>query len=66
MSKVFERIMQKQINEYIEKLFSPYLCGFRKAFGTQGALTSLIESIEIILRSEWLYGLCTNGPLKNV
>ena len=36
--------MQKQINAYIDKLFSPYLCGFRKGFGTQHALTSLIEN----------------------
>ena len=43
MSKVFEMIMQKQINAYIEKFVSPYLCGLRKGFGTQDALTSLIE-----------------------
>ena len=34
MSKVFERILQKQITEYIDKFMSPYLCGFRKGFST--------------------------------
>ena len=27
VSKNFERIMQKQMNSYIEKFLSPYLCG---------------------------------------
>ena len=66
MSKVFERIMQKQINAYIEKLFSPYLCGFRKGFGTQDCLDFFNRKMEIFLRSEWLCGLCANGPLKSV
>ena len=30
VSKVSERIMQKQINEFIISFVSPYLCGFRK------------------------------------
>ena len=58
MSKVFERIMQKQINAYIEKFFSPYLCGFRKGFGTQDALTSLIE--------KWKSSLDQNGYAGSV
>ena len=45
--------MQKQINAYIEKLFSPYLCGFRKDFGTQVAFISLIK--------KWKSSLDQNG-----
>ena len=44
MSKIFERILQKQINEYIDKFMSPYLCGFRKGYSTQHALLALIEN----------------------
>ena len=29
VSKIFERIMDKQINEYMKKKLSPYLCGYR-------------------------------------
>ena len=29
-SKVFERILHKQISSYIEFYLSPYLCGYRK------------------------------------
>ena len=50
--------MQKQINAYIEKFFSPYLCGFRKGFGTQDALTSLIE--------KWKSSLDQNGYAGSV
>ena len=30
VSKIFERIMQKQVTLFTEKLLSPYLCGYRK------------------------------------
>ena len=30
VSKVFERIMDKQVAEYIEKYLSVWLCGYRK------------------------------------
>ena len=43
VSKIFERLMQKQINSYIEKKLSPYLCGFRKGYNAQYALTAMIE-----------------------
>ena len=43
ISKIFERIMQKQLNTYVEKYLSPYLCGFRKGYNTQYALLLMIE-----------------------
>ena len=43
VSKLFERFMQEQITNHIEKYLSPYLCGYRKGFSTQSALLSLIE-----------------------
>ena len=35
VSKIFERIMQKQITYYIGIFLSPFLCGYRKGFSTQ-------------------------------
>ena len=32
VSKIFERIMQKRISDYIEKFISPFLCGYRKGY----------------------------------
>ena len=49
VSKIFERLMQKQINEHIKNKLSPYLCGYRKGFSTQYALLSLIERWKKIL-----------------
>ena len=43
VSKIFERILQKQITNFIEKHLSPYLCGYRKTYSAQYALLSLIE-----------------------
>ena len=43
VSKLFERIMQKQMVAYIEKFLSPYLCGYRKGFNAQYALIAMIE-----------------------
>ena len=44
ISKIFERLMQKQIVGYMENFLSPYLCGYRKNFNTQQALLALIEN----------------------
>ena len=41
--KVFERIMLKQILEQINKDLPQNLCGYRKGFSTQTALTMLLE-----------------------
>ena len=43
ISKIFERIMQKQISDYIDKNLSQYLCGYRKGLHIQYALLALIE-----------------------
>ena len=42
ISKVFEKIMFDQINNYMQNKFSKLLCGFRKGFSTQVALTRLL------------------------
>ena len=40
---VFERLLFKQLNKFIEVKFSPLLCGFRKGHNTQHALINLLE-----------------------
>ena len=42
-SKLFEKIMQKQVNGFITNCLSPCLCGHRKGYNTQQALLALIE-----------------------
>ena len=40
VSKVFERLLHKQISLH-EEYLSPYMCGYRKVFSTQTALLYL-------------------------
>ena len=35
VSKIFERIMHKQMSLYVDNFLLPYLCGYRKGFNTQ-------------------------------
>ena len=44
MSKVFERILYKQIDTFMTTKFSPYLCGFRKNHNAQYSLLKMIET----------------------
>ena len=44
LSKVFERIMHKQIYAFMENKLSKYLTGFRKNHGTQHSLASMLEN----------------------
>ena len=56
VSKIFERIMRKQITDYIGKFLSPFLCGCRKGFSTQYALLSLIERWRLCLDKQGFAG----------
>ena len=42
-SKVFEKIMCNNINQYMNNKLSPYLCGFRKGYSTQTCLLIMLE-----------------------
>ena len=44
VSKIFERIMRKQINDFIVSFLYPYLCGYRKGLNTQHTLLTLAEN----------------------
>ena len=43
LSKIFEKIMQKQVINHVNTFLSPCLCGYRKGFSTQYTLLSLLE-----------------------
>ena len=46
VSKIFERIMDKQSTEFIENFLSKYLCGYRKEYNCQIAMVSMIERLK--------------------
>ena len=43
LSKLYENIMNEQISAYMDGYLSPYLCGYRKGYGTQHCLLVMIE-----------------------
>ena len=43
VSKIYERIMYRDIESYMQKYLSPKLCGFRKGYSTQQSLIAMIE-----------------------
>ena len=57
-SKVFERLLHKQLGLYVEEYLSPYLCGYRKGFSTQQGLLSLLERWKNVLDKKgygWIF-----------
>ena len=48
ISKIFERIMQKQITDYIGKFPSPFPCGYRKGFSTLYVFVIINRKVEIM------------------
>ena len=56
ISKIFERIMQKQRKDYIERYLSPYLCGYRKGYSSQYALLLMLETWKMSLDNEGFAG----------
>ena len=46
VSKIFERLIQKQISEYIKQFLSPFVCGYTKGSSTQTVLVWFIEKWE--------------------
>ena len=50
LSKVFERLMQKQINSFITDYLSDFLCGYRQGFSTQHVLISIDLKLEAKFR----------------
>ena len=56
VSKIFERLMQKQMNNFVEKFLSPYLCGYRKGYNSQYALLAMIEKWKMSLDNNGLAG----------
>ena len=56
VSNIYERIMQKEILEYIDKHLSPHLCGYRKGYSTQTALTSMLEKLKLTIDNKGFAG----------
>ena len=49
LSKVYEKCLYKQIENYMENILSNFQCGFRKDFNTQQCLIEMIEKAKRIM-----------------
>ena len=56
VSKIFERLMLKQMKPYIEAFLSQWLCGYRKGYNAQYALTAMVERLKKCLDGNGVYG----------
>ena len=52
VSKIFERLLHKQMSLHVDRFLSPYLCGYRKGFSTQQTLISLLQNWKIVLNKK--------------
>ena len=48
ISKLYERCMHQQINEYFESLLSKFQCGFRQGFSAQHCLLVMVKKMKKI------------------
>ena len=56
LSKVYEKLMYKQLNTFFMKKLSPLLCGFRSGNGTQHALLKLLHKWQLCLDKSGVVG----------
>ena len=49
VSKIFERVLNRQVNSYVDQFLSTFMCGYREGFSAQHALLSLKERWKITL-----------------
>ena len=56
ISKIFERLVEKQLKCFIDKKLSRYLCGFRKGHSTQHALLDMLRKWEHCLNNKGKIG----------
>ena len=56
VSKIFERLLQKQTISYIDQYLSNFLCGYRQGYSTQTALISMLEKWRNILDNKGYSG----------
>ena len=62
LSKVYEKILYRQIYEYCNRIFSKYLRGFRKHHSTQHCLLFMLETLKKALDN----GLCIGIVLTDL
>ena len=63
VSKIFERCMFRQINEYMNVFLSRHQCGFRKGYSTQQCLLTMLEKWRSAVDNKKNIWGITNRPI---
>ena len=63
VSKIFERCMFRQINEYMDVSLSKHQCGFRKGCSTQQCLLTMLEKWRSAVDNKKSIWGITNRPV---
>jgi hypothetical protein len=56
ISKIYEKLLTEQINSFMDDILSPNLCGFRKGYSPQYALTQMLEKWRKCLDNKGVIG----------
>ena len=64
-SKLYERCMHQQINEYFESLLSKFQCGFRQGFSAQHCLLVMVEKLKKIRDNKGVFAAVLTGLSTN-
>ena len=56
LSKIYERLLFKQISEYFETILSKFQCGFRKGFSAQHCLLAMLEKWKLAVDNKRHFG----------
>ena len=55
-SKIFEKIMSKQLSTFFKNILSKFQCGFRKGYSTQHCLLIILEKWELTVDNNEAFG----------
>ena len=57
ISKIFEKLISKQITNFMEPLFSKYQCGFHRGFSAQDCLLAMLEKWKSVVDKGKIFGI---------
>ena len=64
MSRIFERIIFRQISNYIESFLSKYQCGFRKGYSVQHCFLFMLEKWKRAIDNGKVFGILSTNLSK--
>ena len=64
ISKIFEKLICKQLSNHFNNIYSKFQCGFRKGFNAQHVLLLMIDKWKKAIDDNKIFGALLTDPLK--